>query len=100
MDSQYFFALALVGFVSLAGTIAWEMSDPPMSYVYIGVALIVVVALFTCLYRYRHGLHERLVRWLSACARHTCAVEAYEGDNTRDEVNTTGLLDIQDAESA
>ena len=102
-DSKYFFVLSWIAFASQASTVAWLMTSNDLhpTYIYVGLANVVVLALFMCLYRCREGLHRRLVRWLTACARHTCAVETFEDDNddgenygSSDEMNTTtaGLL--------
>mmetsp|Transcript_16851 Transcript_16851/g.32019 ORF Transcript_16851/g.32019 Transcript_16851/m.32019 type:complete len:728 (-) Transcript_16851:158-2341(-) len=103
-DSRYFFTLAVIACASQASTIAWLVSDPPTSYLYVGVGNIIIAVIFLCIYRSRESLHLRFVRWLSTCARHTCAVEALEDDETDshdcDKMNTTRLLQNETAEEA
>lgn len=100
-ESRYFFILAVIGFASTTSTIIWDLSHPPTAYIFLCANFCILAVLFVCIYRSRGSLHNRFVRWLSACARHTCAIEALEDDTLdNDEVNTTGLLTNEAAEEA
>ena len=95
--SNYIYILALIGFASLAADRVLKTSNPPNAYGYIAGALVALLMCAYCIYRTRDRLHNKLVGWLSACARHTCAIEVTDDE---DEMNTTGLLANEEAEEA
>jgi hypothetical protein len=97
--SKYIFSLSVLGFILLASTIVLRKTDAPSIYAYGSFAYIVIGLLSLLVYRSRQSLHDRFVRWLSACARHTCAIETEDTDET-DDVNTTGLLHNDEATEA
>ena len=96
--SNYIYILALIGFASLAADCVLKTSNPPNAYGYITGALVALLMCAYCIYRTREHFHNKLVGWLSACARHTCAIEEVTDDE--DEMNTTGLLANEEAEEA
>ena len=97
--SVYISLLTFVAFLLLTSIVIWRLTDTiPDTFLYGGIAYCAIFVVGACVYRARASLHSLFFGWLSACARHTCAIEAT--DEEEDAENTAGLLLNEEAEDA
>jgi len=85
----------------LTSVMIWKLTDSmPETFIYGGIAYCTIFVVGGCVYRARARLHGLFFGWLSACARHTCAIEATDDEEEDAENITGGLLLNEDAEEA
>lgn len=88
--------LAWLGFVLVSTAYCWDKQAPAVAYV---ITYVVILLASVAVYFTRERLHNQFVKWLAACARHTCAIEAVDKDETADdEATTTGLLQTENTQ--
>ena len=98
--SIYIAFLSIIAFLLLTSIMVWRMTDTiHATLVYGGIAYGGFLVIVLIVYSMRNTLHGVFFNWLSACARHTCAIEAIDDDEELEE-NTTGLLLNEEAEHA
>ena len=94
--SVYISLLTFVAFLLLTTIMIWRLTDSmPDTFLYGGIAYCTVFVVATCVYRARARLHRLFFGWLSAFARHTCAIETT--DEEEDAENITGGLLLNEA---
>jgi len=98
--SVYISMLTLVAFLLLTSAMIWRLADStPDTVLYGGIAYCGIFVVAACVYRARARLHGLFFGWLSACARHTCAIEAADEEEDTENI-TGGLLLNEEAEQA
>lgn len=98
--SVYISLLTIIGFLLLTTIMIWKLTDDMSdTFLYGGIAYGATLFLALILFCMRRSLHRLFYGWLSACARHTCAIEV-EDDDEDNENTTTGLLLNENAEDA
>lgn len=98
--SVYIAFLSIVAFLLLTSIMVWRMTDTiHTTLLYGGIAYAGIFVLVLIVIQLRTSLHNLFFKWLSACARHTCAIEAIDDEEEHEE-NTTGLLLNGEAEHA
>ena len=99
--SNYIFALAIIGSLAFTSVMIWAASPSVIqAVVFLFADYIVLAAFFYMVCRFRENLEVRFIRWLSTCARHTCAIETTNEDDEGDTEATEDLLPIEEAENA
>lgn len=100
-ESFYIALLTFIAFILLTSIMIWRITDStPDTFLYGAIAYCAIFVVTACVYRARASLHGLFFGWLSACARHTCAIEATDEDGGEDTENTTGLLLNEEAEES
>ena len=100
--SAYIGLLDIFAFLLLSSIMIWRTTDTQSSTMLYGsIVYVSILVIALCVYRARQKLHTIFYRWLSACARHTCAIEVESEHEEADSAgHTTSLLLNEEGEEA